>query len=546
MTNGGENKQRSAEHILSIGGMLVPLLLAINGLILALGNFPTSRYISDTTYFLIIFMWLGLALFQFMRPAKNRRVALVRLISYHLLAIAYLILVTGTATPLIALWLVLMLASYIHYGSAGLKINLLAIFVLLAIDIGTGQPEFNLEFLGDLTLVFATILTGLIAVAIIKSQQIDQAALITSQRRELLQRERTLTIVNNLTDAILSTDQKGIIKVYNAAALNLLDTNDSLNGRQIDEVLALTDQSGKKLLLSKMFEDSSGVSVRDDINFRTASDELLRLEVTHSPIRSSYNKKTKKLTGEGYIIILRDITKAKSLEEERDEFISVVSHELRTPIAIAEGTISNVQVMMNRDNVAQDILKPAVDVAHDQVMFLARMVNDLSTLSRAERGVADAVEEIDVKELAYAMYNSYREQAEAKGLHLNLDTHGKLGTIRASRLYVEELIQNFITNAIKYTHEGSITFDVKHTANNVTFLVKDTGIGISKTDQKKIFDKFYRSEDYRTRETGGTGLGLYVASKLARKLNTEIKLSSRLNHGSTFSFTLPVAEKSDK
>ena len=70
------------------------------------------------------------------------------------------------------------------------------------------------------------------------------------------------------------------------------------------------------------------------------------------------------------------------------------------------------------------------------------------------------------------------------------------------------------------------------------FEVKDTGIGISKSDQAKIFNKFYRSEDYRTRETGGTGLGLYVATKLAKKLGTKIGIHSRLNHGSSFSFTL--------
>jgi len=104
---------------------------------------------------------------------------------------------------------------------------------------------------------------------------------------------------------------------------------------------------------------------------------------------------------------------------------------------------------------------------------------------------------------------------------------------------LHELLQNFITNAIKYTKEGSITLEVARKKDTIHFAVKDTGIGISKSDQAKVFNKFYRSEDYRTRETGGTGLGLYVAVKLAKKLGTEIDLSSRLNHGSTFSFTLP-------
>ena len=122
----------------------------------------------------------------------------------------------------------------------------------------------------------------------------------------------------------------------------------------------------------------------------------------------------------------------------------------------------------------------------------------------------------------------------------------KVGIITASRLYVEELLQNFITNAIKYTQSGSVTIIVKQTKGKVRFSVKDTGIGISRGDQVKVFAKFYRSEDYRIRETNGTGLGLYVSAKLAHKIGTQIELTSRLNHGSTFSFELPATDKEKK
>lgn len=115
----------------------------------------------------------------------------------------------------------------------------------------------------------------------------------------------------------------------------------------------------------------------------------------------------------------------------------------------------------------------------------------------------------------------------------------------ASRLYLEELLRNFITNAIKYTEKGSITIVVKPSKDKVLFSVQDTGIGISRGDQAKIFNKFYRSEDYRIRETNGTGLGLYVSKKLASKLGTTIELTSRLNHGSTFSFEMPSDTKKD-
>jgi signal transduction histidine kinase len=239
---------------------------------------------------------------------------------------------------------------------------------------------------------------------------------------------------------------------------------------------------------------------------------------------------------------LRDITKAKSLEEERDEFISVVSHELRTPITIVEGTISNLKLMMARKDIAQKVLEDSVATAHDQVIYLAKMVNDLSTLSRAERGVADAPEDIDVRTLVNDLFSEYAPQAEKKNLHFNLDLGMTLGHVNTSKLYLQELLQNFITNSIKYTKEGSVTLRVHRRDNHLTFEVKDTGIGISKNDQAKVFNKFYRSEDYRTRETGGTGLGLYVAMKLAKKLGTTIELTSRLNHGSSFSFSLTTKD----
>jgi signal transduction histidine kinase len=108
---------------------------------------------------------------------------------------------------------------------------------------------------------------------------------------------------------------------------------------------------------------------------------------------------------------------------------------------------------------------------------------------------------------------------------------------------LHDLLQNIVNNAIKYTKKGEVSLTISKHDNDITFAIKDTGIGISKTDRLKIFDRFYRSEDYRTRETGGTGLGLYVASRLAKQIGTKINLDSQINKGSTFSFTLPIKPK---
>jgi signal transduction histidine kinase len=332
--------------------------------------------------------------------------------------------------------------------------------------------------------------------------------------------------------------------MYNAACLNLLDTNDSLKGSEIGKLFHLTDSDGGHVNLFDMLQESSMTTRRNDLRHTYSDGEEIRLEITYAPIKSTYSRRKKSQVQGGYILILRDVTKEKSLEEERDEFISVVSHELRTPITIVEGSLSNVQLMMNKDKQpSTKQLSDVVNTAHDQVLYLAKMVNDLSTLSRAERGVADATEKIDVEEMIHKLHHQYQNDAADKKLHLNIQMGTKLGYINASRLYVEELLQNFITNAIKYTEKGTITVIVKETKGIVRFTVKDTGIGISRGDKAKIFNKFYRSEDYRIRETGGTGLGLYVSAKLSRKIGTKFDITSRLNHGSSFSFELPLEKK---
>lgn len=352
--------------------------------------------------------------------------------------------------------------------------------------------------------------------------------------------EQILTIVNNLADAVFSIDMNGIIRLFNAAGLNLLDTNASIEGKHLSDVFALENEEGEAVDLFADIRTVHTVTINDTLRMRSGED-VMRLELTYAPIRSSYSSSDPSGTSQGYILIARDITRLKSLEEERDEFISVVSHELRTPVAVAEGTISNAQLMLKRDLNDKKKLEQSLEEAHEQVTYLAKMVNDLSTLSRAERGVASEAERINVADMAHDLFNEYHPEAEKAGLHFNLELAPHLGYVEVSRLYLHELLQNFITNSIKYTREGSVTLTITKTNGVVHFEVSDTGIGISKSDQAKVFNKFYRSEDYRTRETNGTGLGLYVTRKLAKKMNTKIELKSRLNHGSRFSFQLPEA-----
>ena len=147
---------------------------------------------------------------------------------------------------------------------------------------------------------------------------------------------------------------------------------------------------------------------------------------------------------------------------------------------------------------------------------------------------------VDPVKVLDQLKQDYRQDAENKGLDIKIKKPKKLHSILSSELYIHEILQNFMTNAIKYTKEGTITIGAQVGERiSITFWVKDSGIGISKSDQKKLFDKFFRSEDYRTRETGGTGLGLYITGKLADRVSGNIRFESELNKGSTFYLDVP-------
>jgi signal transduction histidine kinase len=526
-------------RIIRFASLVIPLILTIYTCIIQFSKIDSFHYpTSDIVVVSIMIPWVIAGFIQFLWPIKTQLGAWIYLAANHLFTMVTLIFISSFSTSLAPLWTVLFLTSYIYFSKRGLWFSIILLIITSLVD---SAIHFNPGvFATNSVIAIGIVALGLTAVAIGRVQEMNTTR---SQAQEALQRDRIITLVNNLADAILSTDREGIVRVYNAASLNLLDTNASLNGQAVDDVLKLKTKDGGTFKIHNELKKTKSVIIRDDLILPIEGEEM-RIELTYSPIRNSnsFGVSKRSANQDGYILILRDVTKSKSLEEERDEFISVVSHELRTPITIAEGTISNVRLMMDRPEITDTILKEGIDTAHEQVLYLAKMVNDLSTLSRAERGVADAAEDITIRDLVDDLYKEYAPQAEAKKLHFNLDLGTHLGHAKASPLYLKELLQNFITNALKYTKEGTITLHVAREKDNLVFEVRDTGIGISKSDQGKIFNKFYRSEDYRTRETSGTGLGLYVAAKLAKKLGTKITFRSRLNHGSSFGFSLSMKE----
>lgn len=359
---------------------------------------------------------------------------------------------------------------------------------------------------------------------------------VTSSKSVKLERERLNSLINSMADGVIAVDENLKVVITNGAALNILDVNTSLHGKPITHFMHLVDSKGATVDLRDAIQDVTTSLSSREWKLKYNDGEMISLYTSIAPVRLGYGQKGQK----GYVILLRDITREKSLEEERDEFISVVSHELRTPITIAEGNISNARFVFDQSGLRNLPVEEALREAHSQINFLSAMINDLSMLSRAERGsLTTNIESINVHDLLQELAKTYASEAEAKGLSIKTELDPKLELLQSGRLYVREVLQNFVTNALKYTKKGHITIGAKAQKNGVEFYVADTGIGISKSDQKKVFEKFFRAENFHTRETSGTGLGLYVTMKLTKLLKAEIKLESELDKGSTFIITIP-------
>jgi len=469
----------------------------------------------------------------------TERKARFYIVCFHILAITDFVFVISYDTIFIFTWLLLILASDALLGRRAMYASITTFLSSMTLwwALNTHNvPQSGLVFI---LLFILAVFICVIALVVSRIRIISEQRGIEVERsreQERLESERLVALINSMGDAVIAVNEAGEINVYNAAAASLLDTNVSLTGKPINEFLHLIDVQGKPVNLVQLLIEIKASLVRTNISHQFEDGEKINLYLNISPIHLGFQKPGER----GYIFLLRDITKEKTLEQERDEFISIASHELRTPVAIAEGSLSNIMVLKDR-GADQRLIDEAVTSAHDQVVLLAKLVNDLATLSRTERRTEDMeVEMVDVNALLTRLQSDYSQQAKSKNLVLTTEAKGELQPIRTNRLYFEEIIQNLVTNAIKYTKHGTIQVTAEmNLQREIVLTVRDSGIGISKSDQKHMFERFWRSEDYRTRENSGTGLGLYVVQKLARLLGGTITFESQLDKGTIFTVTVP-------
>lgn len=245
----------------------------------------------------------------------------------------------------------------------------------------------------------------------------------------------------------------------------------------------------------------------------------------------------------GYIIILIDITKDAEIDKLKSDFISNVSHELRTPVTILRSYADTLY------NYGEDFSfkeqKEFIGIINDEIIHLNRMVNDILDFSKIEADTKLEKQYLDISSTIEKTLVGLKVLADEKKMKIFLTKQDELPLILYNEETIERVINNLVTNAIKYSPEKSkieITVGLTADHNYVKVSVKDYGIGIAPELLDRIFDRFYRVEN-TTHTIKGTGLGLHlVKTAIEKQHNGKVFVESEPNKGSTFSFILPLQE----
>ena len=492
-----------------------------------------TNYLADNSFWLnatMVVTGIFIVVAQFLHRKPGRKWIIFTI--FHVMGLLGMAVILPIPSPFIAYALLLALLAYFDFGKKGLVLSLSVQGIVLLVQcLRTATESESVA----LFLVMYAIICSLAyyAMNIVKIANDELELVERSTNNIALERERLSTLINNMQDAVLACDSSFRIVLYNAATLSLFDTHAELFGKPIDEYLELRDSKNQPAILSHLTSQDGRVVSSNDFELVYSKNERANLYISLSRIKLAGES-----AGSGYMVILRDITKQKSLEDERDEFIAVMSHELRTPVSIVEGSIGLARLAEKEKN---NTVGEYLNKAHEQTVMLAEIVNSLSTLVtiQSDRD-RPRVSEIQPTHILNNLRTNYETKAKEKNLELKIRVGENLPTIWTNKEYVDEILQNFITNAIKYTKQGSITVEAKAGEDGgIEFSVSDTGIGISKSDQNHVFEKFWRSEDFYTRESNGTGLGLYIVDKLAEIMHAKLSVRSELGRGSTFSIMLP-------
>ncbi len=241
----------------------------------------------------------------------------------------------------------------------------------------------------------------------------------------------------------------------------------------------------------------------------------------------------------GTIVVMHDITELKTAETFQKQFTADVSHELKTPLT----TIKGLAEILNRDDdTKSDTKKELLKVIYDESTRMENILSDLLIISKMDRLDYELKRvETDIKLLIEEVVALLTKQAHEKQIKIKCAVDSQL--LYVDKTKIQQVMLNLIKNAINYTDSGTITIIGKAKQSVFTIDVIDTGIGIPLEEQDKIFKRFYRLDEARSRASGGSGLGLSIIKNVVKKHQGNIRLTSELDVGSHFSIDLPLQIK---
>ena len=344
---------------------------------------------------------------------------------------------------------------------------------------------------------------------------------------------RTLTEERNLSTAILGSMVEGVAVVNGSE--RLLFANQGFAG-----ILNLRFPPKSGSALVEIVRQTELIeAVRNVLH----GESRVEAEIVTGTLRQKYFAATvaSVRAGDtlGAVVVLHDITELRRLERVRRDFVANVSHEFRTPLTAIQGF-------------AETLLAGAIDDAQNRVRFLeiileharrlARLTEDLLRLSQMDSDRLELeIDETSVSQIVDSCLATAQHRASENGLKLSVNIPENPPSVAGDQRRLAEVLQNLLDNARQYTLPGGeIVLSVEASESEVVFTVSDTGIGIPRVDQSRIFERFYRVDAARSREAGGTGLGLAIAKHLIEAHGGRIWVESEIGKGSHFHFSVPI------
>jgi len=356
-------------------------------------------------------------------------------------------------------------------------------------------------------------------------------------------------ILDAIRDGIIIISQSGNIEYLNPASATFANFDQSeAIGLKYDSVVHLVDQDGSPVQngqdpIATAIAKNQPIDSQCLYLAKTDAKGYIPVCLTVAPIDAG--------PATNYVVILRNIAKELKGEQERNEFISTASHEMRSPVASIEGYLG---LALNPQTATLDPRARAyLEKAHESSQHLGQLFRDLlDTSNLSDNRIKLHPVPVEITTFVKSLADGMAPIIVAKGLRYSFGQSDPelapvASSVQLSQViycsldinYLREIVDNVINNAIKYTSSGSITVSVVGDKNEAVIIVADTGMGISEAHQDHIFQKFYRVDNSQTRNTDGTGLGLFIVKQRTEAMGGRVWVRSEEGQGSKFFIAFP-------